>query len=141
NMHPELDHDRSRFCQIPFHIIDLFIGALPLCLGTESFKPLYHHASVPGPVKDRHMSVFWHGAPESPQIMMGFFDIIARCGRTHPLTSGIHLRGQTFDRAALSASIPSLASQYDRDPPAVQCTVELLYFRLQLVLLLFIIFP
>ena len=115
-----------------FHLVDLPVGMMPVCLGAESLDPLHHDSSVPGPVEDRDMSGLRHIVPESPEIVVGFFQVIRGCRRADLVTSRVEVACQTLDRAAFSSRIPSLESQYHRDPQTIEFPVERLQAFLEL---------
>ena len=122
------------------HIIDLAVSSLPFFLGAESLDPLNHYSAIPGPVKNRNMSVFRHSLPESPEIVMAFLCRSRRSRRAYQIASWIHRFCKTFDGASFSSCVPSLKPQYHRDPLAVQLAVEDFHTILELFQLFFIFF-
>ena len=123
-----------------FHIIDLPIGSLPFFFCAEALDPLHHHSAVPGSVKNRDMAVFWHGLPESPEIMMAFLRRGGRSCRTYQISSGIHWFCKPFDSAPFSSGVPAFESQDHRDPLTVQFTVKDLHTILKLFQFFLILF-
>ena len=114
------------------HIIDLFVGTLPLLLRTESFNPLHHDPSIPGAVKDGDMACLWHTVPEPPQIVVDLLNVIGSRCWIHPVAPGIQIAGQTFDGSALASGIPSLKTDDNRNSEAVKFAVKLCQSLLKL---------
>ena len=123
------------------HLIDLLISALPVLFPAKALNPLHHNPPVPGSVKNGNMTCLWHMIPETPQIMVLFFDIIGRGCGTHLVSSGIQMAGQTPDCSALSPCIPAFKAENHRNSQPVQLTVKQLQLFLKPVNFFFVGLP
>jgi len=140
NMHPEFQQNSSRIGNLLFHVVDLAISPFPLTFCRKTFDTFDQHSSIPGTVKNRHMSCFWKFFPESPQIMMGFFNIIWRRCRNHFITTRIHGLRKTFDRASFSSGIPAFECKNHRQTFQIHLIVKGAQFFLQFFLFYLILF-
>ena len=71
---------------------------------------------------------------------MCLFHFCRCCCRIHHIPSWIHFLRQTLDSTTFSTCIPSLKSNYHRNPSPIHFSVQFLYFLLQLLQSFFVFF-
>ena len=114
-------------------LIHFIIGTFPVIFTAKAFQAFYHHTSVPGPVKNRNMSVLGKPGPESPQIMSRLLMRLRACNRTNLIASRIKCFRDPLYISALSCCIPAFIRNDDRYLFAVKTVVQIPELMLQLL--------
>ena len=133
NLHPEFNNDSTPVVKLLLELIHFIIGTLPVIFTAKAFQTLYHHASVPGPVKNRNMSVLGKPGPESPQIMSRLLMRLWAGNWTNLIASRIESFRDPLDVSALSCRIPAFIRNDNRYLFAVKTVVQIPELMLQLL--------
>ena len=122
------------------HILDFIVGTLPFLRLGKAFDALYHHAAVPGAVKNRYISRLRQSGPKAPLIMELLFNHVRRRNRMHMEAQRVQCRRQSADSAALAGSIPTLKAYDYRNLRLEHFNLQLAQLFLVLVQLFLILF-